>query len=499
MTNFFYIRQIFLLATFSILFGLGYACTDGNAQQQKKEEQKASKTVFSPNSKTFNVLILPFHPDKDCKTENVEMENKLMEFIGTSDWAQAMNINIQLLQDQACPYKPSIAQQLGKEQNADVIIWGFYNGKKQKPEILYTWINDVVQGHTGFPHLTDLRNGFYLKDDPNYIANWMIGVAAASKNKWAEALAHFQVIATDKCDVAVTPMIGHCYYVLHKEPQVDSIMQKIVGCVPDYVAIAMRGWRHYVGKKNQEAVNDYTESLKKNPRYKSAYEHRATIFFENKKYKEAIHDFTQAIKLGTDEETVYGLRGVAYHNSDDREAAIKDYTKALELNPNYSKAYYDRANAHYILGQYDEAVKDYTAAIGKETSTKRAYLNRGITYVEIDNYEAAIADFTHVIEAQPENVTALAYRGAANSFHGKLNEARADFTKALYLDPDNKMALKGVDYWKEREEIKLRADEMDRLEAEAVEGGVIKPKMEDGKAKFDLRDFPTNTPPPSKK
>ena len=494
----YYIRKGLLLTVILFLVGLSYACNNGKAEQSSESIEDSTKTVFPKKSDNFNVLLLPFHPDEKCKAENTEMEEQLISFIQSSEWAQAMNIDVRLLQDQECPYKPKIAQKLGKEHNADVIIWGFYNKKEQKPQILYTWVKDVVEGHMGLPHLTDLRNGFYLKGDVTYIGNWMIGVAACKANKWAEALAHFEYIATDKCDVAVTPMIGHCYYALRKEPQVDSIMQIVVGCVPEYVGLAMRGWRHHISKKYQDAFNDYTASLKKNPRYKAAYEHRGTVLFERFKYKEAINEFTQSINMGTDEESIYSLRGIAYHNSGDREKAIVDYTKATELNPNNAKAYFDRANAHFILGHFDEAIKDYTMGISKETSTTRAYLNRGITYVELSNYEAAIADITHVLEKEPENVTALTYRGAAYSFHGKTNEAEADFIKALALDPDNQMALKGRDYVNKIIDMKELADEMDRLENEAKDQGIILPKYENGVPKFDLSNQPKATPQGSK-
>ncbi len=467
MINFFYIRQFSLLTVFFVVTGLTYACSNGKAEEQPEKTTSTSTKTFSPDSDNFNILLLPLHPDKECKSDNREMENELMGLLNASQWAKAMNIDIKLLENQECPYKPQIAQQLGKEHNADVIVWGFYNPKKQKSEILYTWINDVIEGHMGFPQLTDLRNGFYLQDDVNYIGNWLIGVAACSQNKWAEALTAFQYVASDKCDVAVTPLITHCYYLLHKEAEVDSMFNIAVSCVPKYVGLAMRGWRQHIGRKYQDAFNDYSEAIKLNPKYRSAYEHRGTVLFEREKYPEAIADFTNAIRLGSDEESVYSTRGIAYHNSGDREKAIEDYTKVMELNPDNAKAYYDRANAHYILGHYDQALKDYTTGISKEPNTLRAYLNRGITYVEIDNYEAAIADLSHVLKEQPQNVTALAYRGAAYSFHGKFEEASLDFVNTLALDSENKLALRGREYLEKRKEAKNTADEFDRLKKEA--------------------------------
>lgn len=467
MNNFFYIRQISILAMFFAVISLSYACKNGKAEQQTNEATSSPTTAFSPDSDNFNVLLLPFHPDEECKAENLEMEQELIGLLNTSQWAKEMKIDVKLMTEEDCPYKPQVAQELGKEHNADVIVWGFYNPKKQKAEILYTWINDVIKGHTGLVQLTDLRNGFYLKDDINYIGNWLIGVAACSQDKWEEALTSFQYTTTEKCDVAITPLIGHCYYALHRQTEVDSIMKVIGNCVPEYVGLAMIGWRHQIGQKRQEAFDHYTKALEKNPKYKSAYEHRATVLFESKKFKEAIADFTNAIRLGTDEESVYSTRAIAYHNSGDREKAIEDYTRALKLNPDIAKTYYDRANAHFLLGHYDEALKDYTTGIGKEPSKTRAYLNRGITYVEIDNYEAAIEDFTHVLKEDPKNITALAYRGAAYSFHGKLEEAGLDFVNALTLDPTNDLAIKGREYLENVKEKKATADELDRLKKEA--------------------------------
>ncbi len=502
MSNFFYIRLSFLFTVFFALLAFTNACQDGKASEKQSAKENKQFTVFASDSEKFNVLLLPFHPDKDCQSSNYDTEVEVIAAVEASGWAQSLEVDVKLLDDAECPYKPNVARRIGKEHNADVVVWGTYNPKKQEPQILYTWINDVVNGHMGLPQLTDLRNGFYLKDDSYYISNWIVGVTATSKDKWPEALMHFEEIATDKCDVAVTPMIGHCYYSLRREPKVDSIIQIVMGCVPEYVGVAIRGWRHQISLNLQESLDDYTEALKKNPRYRAAYEHRATLLFENRKYKEAAHDFTQAIGLGSDEESVYATRGIAYHNSGYRDKAIEDYTKVMEMYPSNAKVYFDRANAHFILGHYDAALKDYTTGISKEPTTLRAYLNRGITYVEIDNYEAAIADLTHVIESQPENVNALVYRGAAYSFHGKLDEAKLDFIKVLSLDSDNSLAISGREYLEQRISAKDLADEMDRLERErqvkSLPPGFVAPDKE-GNIKLDVNNQVPAPPTPKTK
>lgn len=92
------------------------------------------------------------------------------------------------------------------------------------------------------------------------------------------------------------------------------------------------------------------------------YKKRGTAKQKLKRYKEAIKDYDEVIKIDPKNGYVYCMRGDAKADLKQYEEAIKDYDEAIKIDPNY--AYYiKRGFAKENLGKYEEAIKDYDEAI----------------------------------------------------------------------------------------------------------------------------------------
>src|SRR5262245_18189420 len=59
-------------------------------------------------------------------------------------------------------------------------------------------------------------------------------------------------------------------------------------------------------------------------------------------YDQAIADFTETLRLTPNRVEAYHNRGEAYRLKGDYDQALADYTQALTINPDYAKAYYAR-------------------------------------------------------------------------------------------------------------------------------------------------------------
>ena len=75
-------------------------------------------------------------------------------------------------------------------------------------------------------------------------------------------------------------------------------------------------------------------------------------------YDNAISDYNEAIKLNPRDALAYGIRGIAYQKKDQFKKAISDYNKAIKLNPRDAKAYNNRAVAYFFKREYDKAWDD---------------------------------------------------------------------------------------------------------------------------------------------
>ncbi len=197
-----------------------------------------------------------------------------------------------------------------------------------------------------------------------------------------------------------------------------------------------RGLRAAKEGRLQEAVEEYTEAIRMNPGYASAYNNRGNLYRKLNKYQEALEDYNKALELDPDYALAYYNRGNLYRELNEHQKALEDYNKALELDPDYALAYYNRGLLYHELNEYQKALEDYNKALERNPDDPDAYNNRGNLYSELNEYQKALEDFNKALELDPDY--AIVYNNRGN-LYSELNEhqkALEDFNKALELDPD---------------------------------------------------------------
>ena len=79
------------------------------------------------------------------------------------------------------------------------------------------------------------------------------------------------------------------------------------------------------------AIDNYTEAIKRNPKFAKAYNNRGIAYVGKKQYDLAIADFNKAIKLDPKNGKVYNNRAVAYWHKGEVARARQDIQKAQSL------------------------------------------------------------------------------------------------------------------------------------------------------------------------
>ena len=196
------------------------------------------------------------------------------------------------------------------------------------------------------------------------------------------------------------------------------------------VEAGKRDWR---GGRFEDAIADFTEAIRLNPKEDGAYAWRGRAKMELKRYEAAIADFTEAIRLNPKDYRTYDWRGEAKLFLERLEDAIADFTEAIRLYPNDSGLYIVRGFANLALKRDKAAIADYTEAIRLNPKDAEPYMMRGFAKIELKRYEAAIADYTEAIRLNPKDAKPHAMRGFAKEKLKRFQGARTDYRTALNL------------------------------------------------------------------
>jgi len=122
-----------------------------------------------------------------------------------------------------------------------------------------------------------------------------------------------------------------------------------------------------------------------------ALHNRGIAFTDLNRFEDAVEDFTASLRLRPEHANTYFRRAHALHLVGKFDAAIADYSHVVRLDPTDGDAYLYRGAAWHDLGQYRRAVDDYTTSI-KLGPTPGAYYARSKAYEQLGMTELADKD-----------------------------------------------------------------------------------------------------------
>jgi tetratricopeptide (TPR) repeat protein len=123
-----------------------------------------------------------------------------------------------------------------------------------------------------------------------------------------------------------------------------------------------------------------------------AYYNRGNVRAERGELDQAIADFTETLRLNPNHAGALNNRGSAHRQKGDLDSALADFTAAIAAAPAFALPLYNRGNTLADRGDYAAALADYTAALRLEPNNLVLYHNRGRIHALLDNYDQAIAD-----------------------------------------------------------------------------------------------------------
>ena len=120
------------------------------------------------------------------------------------------------------------------------------------------------------------------------------------------------------------------------------------------------------------------------------------------KLQDAIEFYTEAIRKNPKSAEAYNWRGIAYDDLGETDKALQDFNAAIEININYADAYNNRGEIYRKKKMHREALSDYSRAVQLESNFAEAYYNLGIVSEAENRPGPAAANYENYLKNKPD-------------------------------------------------------------------------------------------------
>src|ERR1044072_4575096 len=127
----------------------------------------------------------------------------------------------------------------------------------------------------------------------------------------------------------------------------------------------------------------------------STYYNRAIAYRQKNDLDNALSDYNDAVKINPKHARAFNNRGTIYKEKGDLDRAIADFSEAVRLDAKFTAAYFNRGNAYDDKGDVDKALADLEAAIELDPRNAAALTVRGAVWRREGGIHKANPRITH--------------------------------------------------------------------------------------------------------
>ena len=217
-------------------------------------------------------------------------------------------------------------------------------------------------------------------------------------------------------------------------------------CFSSFVFCAdlMSATEHYNrGREKQrcfqylEAIEEYQESLAKNPNYSVVWFSLAECNYEMNEYDYALECLENAEKNMKNNIDILRLKGFCYIGLGRTKEAYQAFETILSTNPNDIESMFGLANLKILEGSYSSAESYYLEALTRQSSNKKALLSLALVSLQLGKKEQAMDFMNKAIKFHSEESQVYYFASYIKLQSGDLQDAEKNIRIAISLDEND--------------------------------------------------------------
>uniref|UniRef100_A0A166FCU7 STI1 domain-containing protein n=1 Tax=Daucus carota subsp. sativus TaxID=79200 RepID=A0A166FCU7_DAUCS len=113
----------------------------------------------------------------------------------------------------------------------------------------------------------------------------------------------------------------------------------------------------------EKAKKDLEQQEYFDPKIADEEREKGNEFFKQQKYPEAIKQYTESLRRNPKDHKAYSNRAACYTKLGALPEGLKDAEKCIELDPTFAKGYTRKGAAQFLMKDYDKALETYQAGL----------------------------------------------------------------------------------------------------------------------------------------
>ncbi|KAB7495212.1 Cell division cycle protein 27-like protein [Armadillidium nasatum] len=199
-------------------------------------------------------------------------------------------------------------------------------------------------------------------------------------------------------------------------------------------------------------MNDYEESIRKNPIHLNLMEYYSTALWHLQKEVQLSSLAQDLVEVDRDAPQSWCATGNCFSIQKEHEAAIKFFSRAIQVDPGFSYAYTLLGHEYLATEELDRALSCYRSAVRIDPRHYNAWLNIqliifalciysrygiGLVLFKQERFTQAEWYFKKAVNIHPQCAVLLCHVAVVEHTLQKSNAALATLSKALSIDPCN--------------------------------------------------------------